>query len=57
MEVFISLGGIAVAFITLVVAVAQFRRTPKLEAEPKITPSCLTIIGVPMNHGRDRLGL
>lgn len=46
------------AFIAVVIAAIQLRRTPKPKPEPEpFTPTCLTIIGVPMHRVRDLPGM
>lgn len=58
MEIVLSVAGVVLACLSLIVGVAQLLRTPKPKPEPEpFIPTCLTVLGVPMRHGRDRLGL
>ena len=55
MEIILASIAVAAGVLTLVVGIAQLRRTPKREPEP-FTPTSLTIIGVPMHRGPDLYG-
>ena len=57
METLLTSLGTLLTVLTLIVGIAQLRRTPKQKREPEhITPTCLTIIGVPMDRGPDLFG-
>jgi hypothetical protein len=46
-----------VSILSLIVGIAQLLRTPKPKPEPEpFTPTCVTIIGVPVDRGRDLFG-
>ena len=55
LDTLLALSAIALTFVGVCLNYAQLRRTPKPMPEP-VTPMSLTIIGVPVRHGRDLPG-
>lgn len=57
MDTLLTLFAVALTFVGVCLNYAQLRRTPKPKPKPEpVTPTSLTIIGVPMRHGRDLPG-
>ncbi len=52
METLLALAAVVIGVLALIISALQLWRTPKPKPEP-ITPTSLTIIGVPMHRGPD----